>query len=143
MRNGGRRLIATAMRDKRLCRRYSPGAGAAASANGLPSESRHTTQRSPGWMIDPPSSRQGGGVAGARSTLVDSEAQAIGVGLPPGSGRGGPWREDDPDDPVPEPAGAIGIVGRKLNQWRGHGRSMAARTRLSSARDATPLKCWP
>ena len=52
---------------------------------------------------------QGGGVAGARSTLVDSEAQAVGVGLPPGSGRGGPWREGHPEDSVPEPAGAIGI----------------------------------
>jgi hypothetical protein len=78
---------------------------------------------------------QGGGVAGARSTLVDSEAQAVGVSLPPGSGRGGPWREGDPEDAVPEPAGAIGIVGRKLDQWCGHGRSMAgARARFSSAR---------
>jgi hypothetical protein len=63
---------------------------------------------------------QGGGVAGARSTLVDSEAQAVGVGLPPGSGRGGPCREGDAEDSVPEPAGSIGIVGRKLDKWRGH-----------------------
>jgi hypothetical protein len=38
---------------------------------------------------------------------------------------------------VPEPAGAIGIVGRKLDKWRGHGRSMAgARACFSSARKA-------
>jgi hypothetical protein len=68
---------------------------------------------------------------------VDSEAQAVGVGLPPRSGRGGPWREGDTQDCMPEPAGAIGIVGRKLDQWSGYGLSMAgARARFSSARDA-------
>ena len=36
------------MREQRSCRCYSPGVGAAASANGLPSESRHTAHRSPG-----------------------------------------------------------------------------------------------
>src|SRR4051812_6084066 len=51
---------------------------------------------------------QGGGVARAGSTLMDSEAQAVGVGLPPGSGRGGPRREGDAEDSVPEPARAIG-----------------------------------
>jgi integrase len=36
---------------------------------------------------------------------------------------------------MPEPAGAIGIVGGKLDQWRRHGRSIAsARARFSSAR---------
>jgi hypothetical protein len=45
---------------------------------------------------------QAGGVAGARSPPVDSETQAVGVGLPSGSGRGGPWREGDPEDSVPE-----------------------------------------
>ena len=81
---------------------------------------------------------QGGGVAGARSALVDSEAQVVGVGLPPGSGRGGPWCEGDPEDSVPEPAGAIRILGRELDQWCGHGWSMAgARTRYSAARRAT------
>ena len=49
------------------------------------------------------------GIAGARSTLVYSQAQAVGIGLPPGPGRGGPWREGDPEDSVPEPAGAIRI----------------------------------
>ena len=75
---------------------------------------------------------QGGGVAGARSTLVDSEAQVVGVGLPPRSGRGGPWRKGDPKDSVPEPAGANGIIGRKLNQRRGHGREYdrGSRSRL-------------
>ena len=109
-----------AMREQRPCRCYS-GAGAAASANGLPSESRQTAHRSPGWMIEPPSSRtrssvvarsatevgQGSGVAGPGSTLVDSEAQAVGVGLPSGSGRGGPWRHGDAEDSVPEPEGAL------------------------------------
>jgi hypothetical protein len=78
---------------------------------------------------------QGGGIARAPSTLVDSEAQAVGVGLPSGSGRRGPWREGDAEDSVPEPARAIGIIGRKLDQWHGHGRSMAgARGCFSSAR---------
>src|ERR687895_70788 len=77
---------------------------------------------------------QGGGVAGPGSTLVDSEAQTVGVGLPSGSGRGVPWRQGDAEDSVPEPAGAIGIVGRKLDQGGGHGRSMARRTYLSCAR---------
>jgi hypothetical protein len=67
---------------------------------------------------------QGGGVAGARSTLVDSKTQAVGVGLPPGSGRGRSWRKSDPKDSVPEPAGAIGIVGRKLDQRHRHEGSM-------------------
>ena len=44
-------------------------AGAAASANGLPSESRHTAQRSPGWMTEPPSSRTRWSAA-ARSATV-------------------------------------------------------------------------
>src|SRR5918996_5548130 len=69
---------------------------------------------------------QGGGVAGPGSTLVYSEAQTVGVGLPSGSGRGVPWRQGDAEDSVPEPAGAIGVVGRKLDQGGGHGRSMAA-----------------
>jgi hypothetical protein len=46
--------------------RYSAGA-AAARANGLPSESRHTAHRSPGWMTDPPSAR-------TRSSVVDRSA---------------------------------------------------------------------
>src|SRR4029453_13314008 len=67
----------------------------------------------------------GGGVAGARSTHVNSEAQAVSVGLPPGSGRRGTWGEGDAENAVPEPASASGIVSRKLDQWRRHGRSMA------------------
>jgi hypothetical protein len=73
---------------------------------------------------------QGCGVAGARSTLVDSETQAVGVGLPPGSGSGGPWREADTEDSVPEPARAIGIVGGKLDQWDGHWTEYGRRSRL-------------
>ena len=40
------------------------------------------------------------------------------------SRRGRPSREVTPG-PVPGPAGAIRIVGRELDQWRGHERSMA------------------
>ena len=69
---------------------------------------------------------QGGGVAGARSALVDSEAQVVAVGLPPGSGRGGPWREGDPEDSVPEPASAVGIAGPETRSvaraWTEYGR---------------------
>lgn len=62
----GRRSSA-ALREQRPCRCYSPVPVAAASANGLPSESRHTAHRSPGWMIVPPSSR-------TRSTVVARSA---------------------------------------------------------------------
>ena len=65
--------------------------------------------------------RKASGVAGARSSLVDSEAQVVGVGLPPRSGRGGPWREGDPEDSVPEPQGALRIVGREFDEWGGDG----------------------
>jgi hypothetical protein len=58
-----------AQREQRWCRCYSPGAGAAASANGLPSESRHTAHRSPGWMTEPPSSRTFSTVAARSATL--------------------------------------------------------------------------
>lgn len=61
--------LSLASREQRSCRCYSPAAGAAASANGLPSESRHTAQRSPGWMIEPPSSRTRSSVV-ARSATV-------------------------------------------------------------------------
>jgi len=56
----------------------------------------------------------------------------------PDPGRGGPRDEGGPEDSVPEPAGAIGIVGRELDQWRGHGRSMAggSRSLLSRASSA-------
>ena len=95
----------------------------------------------------------------------------VGVGLPhPGPGCGGPGREGDAEDAVPEAAGAIGIVGRKLDQWRGHRRSIAcarawratrceprprsrastapcpsfdARPRPSQATAATRLRCRP
>src|SRR5919199_675512 len=42
---------------------------AAASANGLPSESRHTAQRSPGWMTEPPNSRVRSSAAGRSATV--------------------------------------------------------------------------
>jgi hypothetical protein len=63
------RLRTAPSREKRSWRCYSPGAGAAASANGLPSESLHTAHRSPGWMIEPPSSRTRSSVV-ARSATV-------------------------------------------------------------------------
>ena len=106
------------------------GTGAAASAKGLPSESRQTAHRSPGWMTEPPSSRtrssvagrsatvkygREGSVAGTGSAIVDPEARAVGVRLPPGSGHGGPGREIDPKDPTPEPASTTGVVGRELD----------------------------
>ncbi len=50
-----------------LC--YPAISGAAASANGLPSESRHTAHRSPGWMTEPPSSRTRSIVVGRSATL--------------------------------------------------------------------------
>jgi uncharacterized membrane protein YccF (DUF307 family) len=76
--------------------------------------------------------RKGSGVAGARSSLVDSEAQVVSVDMPPRSGGSGPWREGDPEDSVPEPPGAFGIVGREFDEWGGHGRKVwpAVRARV-------------
>jgi hypothetical protein len=65
---------------------------------------------------------KGGGIPGTRSTLVDAEAQVVGLGLPPRSGRVGPWREGDPEDSAPEPQGTFGIVGREFDEWGGHAR---------------------
>jgi hypothetical protein len=45
-------------------------ASAAASAKGLPSESRHTAHRSPGWMIEPPSSRTRSSAVARSATLI-------------------------------------------------------------------------
>ena len=42
--------------------------------------------------------RKRSGIAGTGSTSVDSEAQVVGAGRPPRSGRSGPWREGDPDE---------------------------------------------
>ncbi len=50
-------------------RRYRVPVGAAASANGLPSESRHTAQRSPGWITEPPSSPTRSSVASRSATV--------------------------------------------------------------------------
>jgi hypothetical protein len=85
--------------------------------------------------------RKGSGIAGTGSTFVDAEAQVVGVGLPPRSGRSGPWREGDPEDSEPEPPRAIGIVGWELDQWRGHGRkygwlAVRARLLLCTSRDS-------
>jgi hypothetical protein len=77
--------------------------------------------------------RKASGVAGTRSSLVDSEAQVVGVLLPPRSGHGGPWSEGDPEDSVPEPQGAIGVVGREFDEWGGHGRKYGQRFALASA----------
>ncbi len=90
--------------------------------------------------------RQGGGVARTGSPSVEPEPQRAALGLPSRSGRGGAYRELDAEDAVPEPAGAIGIVGREFDQWRGHGceygqrrtRTVVRRGTVSAAR-ATQL----
>jgi hypothetical protein len=64
--------------------RYSPIADAAASANGLPSESRHTAHRSPGWTSEPPSSRTRSSVPG-RSATVKYGREAVSPGPGPRS----------------------------------------------------------
>src|SRR4051794_39269199 len=118
--------------------RHAPSPdGPAASANGLPSESRHTAHRSPGWMTEPPRSRtrwsaagrsatgevrKRRGVAGARPASVEPEAEAVGLGLPSRPRVSGPRGEVDPEHAVPELAGALGVVGGELDQWRGHAR---------------------
>ena len=78
--------------------------------------------------------RQGSGVAGTGSARVDSEAQAARLGFPSRSGRRGPWCELDPEDAVPEPARAVGIVGGEFDQRRGHGREYGRRSRSCEER---------
>jgi hypothetical protein len=75
---------------------------------------------------------EGSGVTGTRSTLMDPEAQIVGVGLPPRSGCRGPRREGDPQDPMPKPQGAIGIVRRELDEWCGHERKYGQWSALAS-----------
>jgi hypothetical protein len=76
-------------------------------------------------------------IAGTRPTVMDAQAQVVGLGLPPRSGSGGPWREVHPEDSLPEAARAIGIVGREFDQGRGHGREVSPldRARISFARN--------
>ena len=64
--------------------------------------------------------REGSGIARTGTTLVDPEAEAVGIRFPPGSGGGRPRCKLDAEDSAPEAAGATGVVGRKLDQWRGH-----------------------
>ena len=59
--------------------------------------------------------RKRSGIAGTGSTSVESEAQVVGVGLPPRSGRSGGVAKGDPEDSEPEPPRAIGIVGGKFD----------------------------
>ena len=81
----------------------SPGSGAAASANGLPSESRHTAQRSPGWMTEPPNSRTRCTVAG-RSATVKYGREAVSPG--PGPREWTPRRRLPVSVSHPDPAAA-------------------------------------
>ena len=57
---------------------------------------------------------------GPGPALVDPEAKAVGLGLPSGAGLGGPALELDAEHALPEAERAIGVVGRKLDQRRGH-----------------------
>jgi copper chaperone len=83
--------------------------------------------------------RKGSGIAGTGSTIVDSEAQVVGVGLPTRSGLSGPWQERDPEDSEPEPPRAIGIVGWEFDQWSGHGRKYGRQFVLADRHDRPPL----
>ena len=151
-----RRWHALAWREQRSSRvLFRAVAGAAASANGLPSESRQMAHRSPGWMTEPPSSRTRSSVAGRSATVkYGSEAVSPGPGprswtprrrpsasaSQPGSGGGGPGRELDPEDALPEAQRAIGVVGRELDQRRGHEPQVwpAVRARPCFARRGAP-----
>ena len=75
---------------------------------------------------------EGGGVAGTRPALVDTEAKAVLVDLPPRACLGGPRRQLGAQHTVPETASAIGIVGGELDQWCGHGLEYAAILGLQS-----------
>jgi hypothetical protein len=109
-------------------------------------------RRSPGWMTESPSAQTRSTVADRSATVkygreavspgpvqvMDPEAQVVGVGLPPRSHGGGPRRELDPEDSVPEPQGAIGVVGRELDE-RGEHASMATRFALAGSAARCPV----
>jgi len=84
--------------------------------------------------------RKRSGIAGTRPTTVDSEAQVVCVRLPPRSGRGGPRLEGDAEDAVPEPQGAVGIIGRELDEWRGHDAEYGRRFALNDMRTVRNLE---
>ena len=105
-----------------------------ASAKGLPSESRHTAHRSPGGLpthqltdafechgqVGDGEVREGSGIPRTGPTLVDPEAEAVGVDLPPGSGPGGSRGKVNPEHCTPEAVGASGVVGREFDPGCGH-----------------------
>ena len=70
--------------------------------------------------------RKGSSIARPGSTTVNAESKTIGVGLPPRSRRGRPGHKIDAKNSTPEAAGAIWVVGGKLDQRCGHEISMAA-----------------
>src|SRR5262245_13696096 len=68
--------------------------------------------------------RQRGGIARTRSSLVQTHAEAVAIGLPAGSGLARPRHELRAQEPLPEAACASRIVGRELDQGRGHSASI-------------------
>lgn len=79
---------------------------------------------------------EGGGVAWTRPALMDPEAKAVVFDLPPGAGFGGSRDELGAQQTAPEPARAIGIVSRKLDQRGGHGPEYGAIQSVAFARSA-------
>ena len=67
--------------------------------------------------------------------LVDPEAKAVGIRLPPGSGGDRPGCELDAEDSAPDAAGTPGVIGRELDQWRGPKEYAPALRALLPSRD--------
>ena len=110
---------------------YVEPSGGPASANGVPSESRQITQRSPGWTISPPrllDPRDGGAkvgdrdvgereaVAGPRAALVHPDSDAGVLPLPAAALAGNARLERRAEQPLPEAARPLWLVGRELDQ---------------------------
>ena len=66
--------------------------------------------------------RKGGGISRTGPPLMDAEAEAVGLGFPPGSGPGGSWREVYAQHFPPEAVSTRGVVGGELDQVCGHER---------------------
>src|SRR5436190_12302162 len=69
---------------------------------------------------------KGGGVARPRTALVDPEAKARSLDLPPRPSLGGSRLELGAQHSLPETASARGIVRGELDQRRGHARKYVA-----------------
>jgi hypothetical protein len=119
---------------------YSARAGPAASANGLPSESRQTAQRSPGWITEPSSSQTRWTVAG-RSATTKYGREAVSPG--PGPREWSPSRRSPASLSIrSQPRGAVARDQRRGRRARTGGRDRGRRPGIRSVAPAWN-RVWP